>query len=232
MKFTELRPSKGWLRYARRPATCEVDEMNSGGVMRFARTLTALLGVLLSVVVYGRASGVTQQPPAGEYLLAAGRAGRIELGTSVDEMYQFFGRDNVRLVDLFKEGFFSPALEIKLAGTTVVPSVVTDISEWPCGEFSVSGIDVRDPRFRTKDGFGVGSPAGDLRRSYPFQVSEEEGAHAAIVKVLHMSFSLTRRGPADQQRVTSVWIWPDPDAVRKKRCPGRRIQLDAGRRQT
>ena len=157
---------------------------------------------------------------------------RIESGTSVDEMYQFFGRDNVRLVDLFKEGLFSPALEVKLAGTTAVPAVVTDIREFPCGEFSVWGINVRDPRFRTKDGFGVGSTAGDLRRSYPFQVSEEEGAHAAIVKTLQMSFSLTRQGPVDQQRVTSVWIWPDPDAVRKKRCPGERrdnpAELPAG----
>jgi hypothetical protein len=184
--------------------------MNSGGVMTFARTLIALVGVLLSVVVYGRASGVTQQPPGGEYLLAAGRAGRIELGTSVDEMYQFFGRDNVRLVDLLKEGLFSPALEVKLAGATVVPAVVTAIRESPCGEFSVWGIDVRDPRFRTKDGFGVGSTAEDLRQSHPFQVSEAEGAHAAIVKTLQMSFSLTRQVPTDQQRVTSAWIWPDP----------------------
>jgi hypothetical protein len=36
-------------------------------------------------------------------------------------MYQFFGRDNVRLVDLFKEGLFSPALELKLSGATVYP---------------------------------------------------------------------------------------------------------------
>jgi hypothetical protein len=189
--------------------------------MSFVRPLIVLLGVILTVVVHSRALGVSQPAPASEYLLATGRAGRIELGTSVDEMYQFFGRDNVRLVDLFKEGLFSPALEVKIPGATVVPAVVTDIGEWPCGEFSVSGIDVRDPRFRTKDGFGVGSTAGDLRRSYPFEVSEEEGGHAAIVKALQMSFSLTRQGPVDQQRVTSVWIWPDPVAVRKKRCPGR-----------
>ena len=140
---------------------------------------------------------------------------------SVDDVYGFFAKDNVRLVDLFNEGFFSPALEITLAGATVTPAVVTAIREWPCGEFSVWGIDVRDSRFRTKDGFGVGSTAGDLRRAYPFEISEEEGAHAAVVKALQMSFSLTREGPVDQQRVTAVWIWPDPNAVRKKRCPGR-----------
>ena len=189
--------------------------------MRLARTSVALLGVVLSVVGDGRIWGQAQQPPVSDYLLASGRAGRIELGTSVDEMYRLFGRDNVRLVDLFKEGMFSPALEVKLPAATVVPAIVADIGQWPCGEFSVWGIEVRDPRFRTKDGLGVGSTARDLRRAYRFRVTEEEGAHAAVVEALKMSFSLTRRGPVDQQRVTGVWIWPDPDAVRTKRCPGR-----------
>jgi hypothetical protein len=189
--------------------------------MRFAGTLVAVMGAALCAIVDAQTPNVTAEAPTGEYVLAAGRAGRIELGTSVDELYQFFRKDNVHLVDLFKEGLFSPALEIKLAGATMTPAVVTAIREWPCGEFSVWGIDVRDSRFRTKDGFGVGSTAGDLRRSYPFQISEAEGAHAAVVEALHMSFSLTREGPVDQQRVTAVWIWPDPVAVRKKRCPER-----------
>jgi hypothetical protein len=161
-----------------------------------------------------------QQPPSGEFLLTTGRAGRIELGTSVDEIYQFFGRDNVTLVAEFKEGLFSPVLEIKLPGTTTVPAISSDIREWPCGEFSVWGIDVRDARFRTSDGFGVGSTAGDLRKAHPFEITEEEGAHAAVVDGLKMTFALTREGPVDQQHVTAVWIWPDPVAVRKKRCPG------------
>jgi hypothetical protein len=190
--------------------------------VRFAGTIVAVMGAALFAIVDAQAPRAIAQPPTNDYVLATGRAGRIELGMSVDDVYRFFGKDNVHLVDLFKEGLFSPALEITLAGAAVTPAVVTDISEWPCGEFSVLGIDVRDSRFRTKDGFGVGSTAGDLRRSYPFQISEEEGAHAAVVKALQMSFSLTREGPVDQQRVTAVWIWPDPNAVRKKRCPGRK----------
>jgi hypothetical protein len=131
-----------------------------------------------------------------------------------------FGRDNVSLVAEFREGMFSPVLTIKLSGAASVPAISVDIREWPCGEFSVWGIEVRDARFRTIDGLGVGSTAGELRRSYPFQVSEEEGSHAAMVKALQMSFALTRQGPVDQQRHFSL-IWPDPEAVRKKRCPGR-----------
>ncbi len=177
--------------------------------------------VLAVLTAAAGASGTSQQPPSSEYLLSSGRAGRIDLGTSVDEVYQLFGHDNVSLVAEFREGMFSPVLTIKIPGSSAVPAISVDIREWPCGEFSVWGIHVRDSRFRTKDGFGVGSVARDLRRAHPFQVTEEGGAYAAIVKPLQMSFSLTRQGPVDQQRVTSVWIWPDPEAVRKKRCPGR-----------
>jgi hypothetical protein len=160
-----------------------------------------------------------------EFLLTTGRAGRIELGTSVDEVYQMFGRDNVSLVAEFREGMFSPVLRIKLPGTNTIPAISTDIREWPCGEFSVWGITVHDARFRTMDGLGVGATARDLRRRHPFQITDEEGAHAAVVTDLKMTFSLTRQGPVDQQRIASVWIWPDPEAVRRKRCPGRAAEV-------
>jgi hypothetical protein len=191
--------------------------------MRFLTATGVAVGVAISSA-NGPAQRTPLQTPGPEYVLIAGRAGRVELGMSVDDVYRLFGRESVRLVDLFKEGLFSPALQIKLSGAETVPGIVTDIREWPCGEFSVWGIDVLDARFRTKDGFGVGSTVGDLRRSYSFRITEEEGAHAAVVEALKMSFSLSHEGPADQQRVTSVWIWPDPEAVRKKRCPER----DAG----
>jgi hypothetical protein len=185
-------------------------------------TGTLLLVVAAVFIAAAGTTGAAQQSPSSEYLLATGRAGRIEVGTSVDEVYRIFGRANVNLVAEFKEGMFSPALKIKLRGSTATAALSVDIREWPCGEFSVQGIDIRDARFRTKDGFGVGSLAGDLRRAHPFQMSEgEEGSHAAVIEALQMSFSLTRQGPVDQQRVTSVWIWSDPEAVRKKRCPGR-----------
>jgi hypothetical protein len=185
-------------------------------------TGTGLLVVAAVLIGAAGATGPAQQSPSNEYLLAPGRAGRIEVGTSVDEVYKIFGRANVNLVAEFQEGMFSPVLKIKLPGSTATPAISVDIREWPCVEFSVQSIEVRDARFRTKDGFGVGSLAGDLRRAHPFKMSEgEEGSHAALVEALQMGFSLTRQGPIDQQRVTSVRIVSDPEAVRKKRCPGR-----------
>ncbi|MEO7271670.1 MAG: hypothetical protein ABIX28_22975 [Vicinamibacterales bacterium] len=184
-------------------------------------TISFVLGAV------GARAPVPVQPTPSDFLLTTGRAGRVELGTSVDEIYGFFGREHVRLVDLFKEGLFSPALQITRTAATAAPDLVTDIREWPCGEFSVWGIDLRDARYRTKDGLGVGSTAAELRRLYSFKISEAEGAHAAIVDALKVSFSVSREGPVDQQRVTSVWIWPDPEAVRKKRCPERLLAWPA-----
>ena len=188
--------------------------------MRLNRTSAFALVVVLTSAL-GRTDSVAQEVSSGDYLLATGRAGRVELGTTVDEIYQFFGRDNVTLVAEFREGMFSPVLAIEIAGAASVPAMSIDIREWPCGQFSAWGIQVRDARFRTKEGFGVGTTAAELRRRYQFQITEAEGAHAAVVDALRMTFALTRQGPVDQQRVTAVWLWPDPEAVRKKRCPGR-----------
>jgi hypothetical protein len=189
-------------------------------------TTAFVLSLTLSVLAFHVRA---KQPSGDDFLLATGRAGRVEVGTPVDEMYTLFGRDNVRLVDLFKEGLFSPALQIELPGSAINPALVADIREWPCSEFSVWGIAVRDPRFRTKAGLGVGTTEGELRRSYSFQITEAEGAHAAVIDALKMSFSLSREEPLEQQRVTSVWIWPDPETVRRKRCPGRPSTLPPNR---
>lgn len=200
-----------------------------------SRRRASAVGVVCRIVVLLTATLSVPsafQQRSDEFLLAPGRAGRIEAGTSVDEIYQMFGRSNVSLVAEFPEGMFQPVLQIALPGASVKPAISIPIREWPCGEFSPWGINVLDRRFRTSDGFGVGSLAGDLRRAHPFEITEEEGAHAAIVADLAMTFFLTRQGPVDRQTVSSVWIPLDPEAVAKKRCPDRAATLfsadDAG----
>ena len=169
--------------------------------------------------VHGTSTLRGQAPPA-DFLLSEGKAGRIELGMSVDEVLLQVGRDRVRLVDLVKEGLFSPAIEVEIAGGSQVPAIVADIREWPCAGFAVWGIAVHDPRFRTVDGLGVGSTVGQLRKAHSIQLSHEEGVWA-IVPDLKMSFGLDSTRGTDTVRVTHVWIWPDPTTVRKRRCPNR-----------
>ena len=157
-------------------------------------------------------------PQSEEFLLTPGKAWRVDVGVPVDELYDLVGRDNTRLVDLYYEGMFSPALEIRLPGSPGMVALVVPIREWPCRTFSVQGIEVRDPRFRTREGVGVGSTLGEVQKYYRVTLSNEEGynAHAAAIRMTFRLESATRTGAA---RVRSVWIYADPGEIRQARCP-------------
>ncbi|HET7217330.1 MAG TPA: hypothetical protein VFJ02_04750, partial [Vicinamibacterales bacterium] len=127
------------------------------------RSVAVISAILVSWSVTDVAG---QSASRAEFLLSAGRAGAFEIGEPVDALYRRVGRERVTLVDLFKEGLFSPALEIRLPGASESPALIADIREWPCGDFSVWGLAVRDSRFRTREGLGVGSTAAELRRAY------------------------------------------------------------------
>jgi hypothetical protein len=157
---------------------------------------------------------------ASDFELQKGKAGPVELGQTVDQLYAPFGRDNVQLVDLFLEGLFSPAVQIRIPGAESQPALVARIREWPCAEFSVWGITVRDRRFRTKDGFGVGSQLGELRKRYTAEVGWGEGERIAHVAALGMTFMLDDSAEStDLWTVRAVWIVPQPVQVRQARCP-------------
>lgn len=159
------------------------------------------------------------QAPANEFLISEGKAGRVEVGMPVDEVLQVYGRERVRIVDLNKEGQFSPAIEIDVPGASVRAAMIADISEAPCRTFSVSRISVRDPRFRTADGFGVGSTLAELQRRKTVRISREEGWWA-IVPGAKMSFGLEAVAATGATRIASVNMWLDPTTVRTQRCPG------------
>jgi hypothetical protein len=172
------------------------------------------LWVLLSL-------GGTAAAQSTSFLLVPGRAGTLEIGVPVDTVLREFGPNHVRLVDLQLEGHFSPAVEINLGDSGAVPGLVARISQFPCYEFAVSGISVYDQRFRTREGIGVGSTIGELRRTYDVRLNREEG-HSAIVPSLKMTFAIDGTSFADSIRVTSVWMWSDPNEVRQRRCPNAR----------
>jgi hypothetical protein len=181
------------------------------------RCLPLLVAAATTCATIELAGQPTGAPP---FLLSAGRAGPFEIGDSIDDVYRRVGRERVALVDLFKEGFFSPAIEIRLPDAPASPAIVADIREWPCGDFSIWGMDVRDSRFRTRDGFGVGSTVGELRRVYRVQASHAEG-ESVFVDALKLSFVVDDDSSKDRSRVVSVWVPPDPVTVRKRRCPDR-----------
>jgi len=171
-------------------------------------------------LVFALVNAAASSAQEANFRLSDGRAGIFELGATVDEVYRLVGRERVRLVDVFGEGHFTPAIEIRLLGAKVAPSIVAHISEFPCSEWAIYGITVLDPRFRTSEGIGVGSTVGELRRTYDVRFSREEG-HSVVVPSLKMTFAVGGVSFEDSVRVTSVWLWPDPTEVRRRRCPNR-----------
>lgn len=176
------------------------------------------LVMIASVAFLGSKSQTA--PQTTEFLVESGKAGPFELGATVEEIYNLIGRDHVRLVDLFAEGMFTPALEIQAPGANGRPAIVAHIREWPCAQFSVWGILIRDERFRTRDGIGIGSTLSDVRRHYRVKMMSGEGSEIAFAASVNLSFVLDAvRTPTDLSKVKSVWIPPQPQEVRKRRCP-------------
>jgi hypothetical protein len=158
---------------------------------------------------------------SAQFELKRGYAGALEVGEPIEDVYQGFGRDRIRLVARFGEGMFTPVLEIALAGSAVVPALVVEIREAPCDRFAVWSIDVHDRRFRTKEGAGIGSSLRELRRSYGVEIVSGEGRTYAWAKEVGISFQLSTAAPTDRAVVLSTRVVADPQLVRQQRCPGR-----------
>ncbi|HKW00701.1 MAG TPA: hypothetical protein VJN96_12805 [Vicinamibacterales bacterium] len=159
------------------------------------------------------------QPGLGDLRLAPGRAGALEVGAPIDEIYKLFGREHTQLVDLYLEGMYSPALKVTLPGASADPALVVRLEEWPCHQMTAYSITVTDRRYRTADGFGVGTTGAELGRRHPFKINEEEGSYGAFIETLQMGFSFEREPPIDKARVTSVMLVLHPGEVRRPRCP-------------
>ena len=175
------------------------------------------IAVTVALVIVANRSSTTSASTAGTAVAAScvygRRTGPIRVGQSVDDLFVKVGRENTRLVDLFTEGLFQPALEIRLAGAPNQPALTVPIREWPCHEFSVWGITVRDPRFRTADGLGVGSSLADIRKAYRPEIALRKAAHGAFPE-LGLTFVLDDSPASSDSGGHTVWVVPQPAPVR------------------
>lgn len=141
-----------------------------------------VLALILPVILLGQ--------HGKDFTLSPGRAGRIQIGMTVDSLYLIYPRNQAKLIDLNLEGFFTPAIEWTVPGFTgKKASVILEIG-WN-RTWIINRITVIDTRFRTVTGIGVGSPLGDLRRNHHVDwIDFGEGALVARVDSLGMGFQL------------------------------------------
>lgn len=128
-----------------------------------------------------------------EFLLSKHKAGHVEIGMTIDALYAKYGRESTKLVDLYLEGSFSPALEVYLEGgegdKKGKAALVVEIG-WR-KDWIARRINVYDKRFKTDKDVGVGSTLGDIRKSYKVDwIKPGEGAFCARVEEIKVSFAL------------------------------------------
>lgn len=186
----------------------------TGIIMQDVARITCLIALGLAVAAQQRAAVPKQ------FLISQGRAGQFEVGQLVDEVYQAIGKENTRLVDVFAEGLFTPALEIRLPSPPVSRSIVAVIREFPCPGFAIWSIEVLDPRFRTAEGLGVGSTVADLRGAYEVEIVHEEGEKVRVPS-LKVAFATDWDASNDASVVAAVIVTESPETTRARRCPGR-----------
>lgn len=195
----------------------------ANGESRMNLVRASLLAIAAFAAPPLTAQRIVLPKPDASFLVERGRAGVFEIGMTVDEAQAIAGIKQTKLSAAYPEGMFQEQLEISLAGFSRGPAIVAPISNFPCSEPALRGLDVRDPRFKTSRGIGVGSTLADIRKFHPsakignFGADGEPGVFDAEPGV---TFSF---GDAiesrDTARVTSLWVHQGPN-VKSRRCPG------------
>jgi hypothetical protein len=184
-----------------------------------------LVALTLAGIVAAALPPPDRRPAVGAFELAAGRAGEFEVGMSVDEAYQRAGHSRVRLVPSFPEGMFQPRLEIRLSGFGRGPALVAEVERSPCLYYAMTSISVYDPRFRTKNGLGVGSTWAEIKHLYREAAvvgMDTDTGPTIYIRDLGLALHLDpSRAVTDATRVEAVGLGPASEDVMARRCSGK-----------
>src|SRR3990167_1458366 len=121
--------------------------------------------------------------------ISNGRLGSIKVGESISSIYKVFNKDMTRKTDLLLEGDPSPAIEVFLSKKEKnerSPALVFE--EHPEGK--IWRINVLTNKFKTKDGLGIGSRLGDLKKFYKGKIVTGEGNIVFVSSSTAQSFLL------------------------------------------
>lgn len=150
--------------------------------------------------------------------LARGCAGEVRLGMPVGRLRLLAPARTLRFTDLGLEGEATPAAQLVMAGS----GDVSLTAEFDAGtrDSLLTRITVRDRRYRTRTGIGVGSTLGALRKKHRVDwIEQGEPDAVARVDALGMSFildlkplgtratqALRRHKVPDSMRITGVML--------------------------
>ncbi len=134
-----------------------------------------------------------------KFLLSKDKVGEIEIGMTIDALHTKYEPRLTRLIARYPEGMFSPVLGIYINGQSpdVEPSITVTIDKKD--DWIVGSIYVKDKRFRTLQGIGIGSTLSEVRKAYKLSsIDFGEGPLFANVDDLGMSFELDFTQPSDE----------------------------------
>lgn len=133
------------------------------------------------------------------YLLAPGKAGAVRIGMRVSELRARFGLA-LHEVTLRRGGEDFPAFTVGKVGNPALPALLLepicddgedDATGAPTDHCRIWRITVRDPRYHTASGLGVGARYGDIKRAAPLSfVGPNPMGLAATVELWQMNFLL------------------------------------------
>jgi hypothetical protein len=142
-----------------------------------------------------RACGAARPP-----VLTDSGVGFFRVGASVADIHRDCNVLRDTTVALGREGLSERRLTAVL-GSVATSATVADDRVWR--------IEIASPRFRTTDGFGVGSRLGDLRRAGGTLSYGEDGTYVVMERHCGLSFQLSRDGLDPGSRVSEL-----PDSTR------------------
>jgi hypothetical protein len=125
----------------------------------------------------------------------------IEIGySSVNDVYSYYGRENVRLVDVFLESTFTPALEVYV-DSKKNPSLLL---YYDC-QNNISTIIIDDDSYKTEKNIAIGSTFSDLKNTYSDIEIIYEDYYGAFVYVesIKMSFRFSLDSPLKEGELSN-----------------------------
>ncbi|MEI6765777.1 MAG: hypothetical protein WCM76_09060 [Bacteroidota bacterium] len=147
------------------------------------------------------------------YLICEGHVGKIEINMDVANLEKLFRKENIEEKNVSNEGIDSKMYYITVDGkpdALIIEPICTDICE-------VSRIFIHSTKYKTKDGIGVGSTFGELKKVYTIQSltgNEDGGIFVYAEQLSQIAFEVK---PADLKthpgKVHTVLEVPDNTPV-------------------